>query len=218
MSNSNTQSVSSYINLHTTGIGFLNRIREVPASKRSKFWSCDVAAMHGSQDEGINYVNFQVNSANEEVDRLLSQAKIDSDDGKKIKAAFKIGDLYTEAFILNRGANAGKPSAVIKGRLLLITHLWVDNELVFQRGEQGENLITSKDQDPLVSEYQESFSKVAESEAIEYANNDVQKLKTLVTKEERDQLKTEMALRANANAFYASEARKIWPKPAPKSI
>ncbi len=39
---------SKFFDLHTTGIGYLNRIREVTVRKGPGFLACTVAALHGS--------------------------------------------------------------------------------------------------------------------------------------------------------------------------
>jgi len=36
-----------YFDLHTTGIGYLGRIREVKLKKGQPFWACTIAALHG---------------------------------------------------------------------------------------------------------------------------------------------------------------------------
>tara|TARA_R100001163_G_scaffold33863_1_gene26225 strand:+ start:356 stop:1015 length:660 start_codon:yes stop_codon:yes gene_type:complete len=45
-----TSSEKTYFNLHITGLGYLNRIREVTPKKGESFLACDIAAINGPSD------------------------------------------------------------------------------------------------------------------------------------------------------------------------
>ncbi len=45
-----TSTEKSYFDLHITGLGYLNRIREVKPKKGDAFLACDIAALNGKLD------------------------------------------------------------------------------------------------------------------------------------------------------------------------
>ena len=46
-----TSTEKSYFDLHITGLGYLNRIREVKPKKGDAFLACDIAALNGPSDD-----------------------------------------------------------------------------------------------------------------------------------------------------------------------
>ncbi|EML6089314.1 DUF3577 domain-containing protein, partial [Pseudomonas aeruginosa] len=53
MSNNTQAQEAKYFDLHTTGIGYLNRIREVPIRRGEPFLAATVAALHGAADVSV---------------------------------------------------------------------------------------------------------------------------------------------------------------------
>ncbi|MEL3807244.1 DUF3577 domain-containing protein, partial [Pseudomonas aeruginosa] len=64
----NTQAQEAkYFDLHTTGIGYLNRIREVPIRRGEPFLAVTVAALHGAADSvEYSYIDCKVVGAQAE--------------------------------------------------------------------------------------------------------------------------------------------------------
>ena len=48
---------TKYFDLHVHGIGYVNRIREVPVKRGNPFWACDIAALHGAEDD-VEFTRF----------------------------------------------------------------------------------------------------------------------------------------------------------------
>ena len=48
-----TSSEKTYFNLHITGLGYLNRIREVTPKKGESFLACDIAAINGPSNGSV---------------------------------------------------------------------------------------------------------------------------------------------------------------------
>lgn len=123
---------SNYVNLHAQGLGYLSRVREVTVKgRRSSFWSADINMMHGEKgvENGITYVPFQVNPANQETIDLLKQYEAESNNKDfAVMVATRIGDFYPETYTLSRGQNAGQVKTVLKGRLILITGIWIKDK------------------------------------------------------------------------------------------
>jgi hypothetical protein len=68
-----SQEATTYFNLHTVGIGYLNRVREVQVRRGQPFMACDIAALHGATD-AVEYTRFDCKVAGGEtrVERLSS--------------------------------------------------------------------------------------------------------------------------------------------------
>lgn len=63
-----------YFDLHTTGIGYLNRTREVPVRRSSAFLACDIAALHGAED-AVEYTRFDCKVAGGEAEHLVRRCQ-----------------------------------------------------------------------------------------------------------------------------------------------
>lgn len=129
-SNSQTQA-TSYFNLHTQGIGYLNRVREVTVRRGQPFMACDIAALHGAADD-VEYTRFDCKVAGGEADRLIRQYMADVQAERKVLLGFRIGDLWTDAFIYEKGERQGQPGASLKGRLIFIDWIKVDGTMVYK--------------------------------------------------------------------------------------
>ena len=137
-------SEAEYFNLHASGCGYLSRVRWVDPGKRrggrtgEQFLACAINAMRGDV-ENPNYTYFDLRVSGEEAIELIDQLKPSVDDDRKVFIAFKLGDFYAHPYERdarnNRGQKTGEKeiTALIKGRLLLITHVKVDGEVVYQR-------------------------------------------------------------------------------------
>ncbi|TFW43130.1 STY4534 family ICE replication protein [Pseudomonas fluorescens] len=121
-----------FFDLHTTGIGYLNRIRELqPRGKGKATVSVVVAALHGSCDD-TEYTYIDCNVVGTEAEHLIRRCQQAVDVGKKVLVSFRIGDIWADAFTYMKGEKKGQPGASIKGRLLFIGWIKVDGEIVHQ--------------------------------------------------------------------------------------
>ncbi|MGK5032638.1 DUF3577 domain-containing protein [Janthinobacterium sp. MDT1-19] len=135
---------SGYFDLHTKGCGYMNRIRWVAPKgsgrKAEQFLACAINALHGKiADPHYSYLDLRV-SGQEAID-LVSDLMADCDADRKIFVAFTVGDIYAHTYIRDikeHGRKTGEQeaAAVIKGRLLLITHIAIDDVVVFQRDRE----------------------------------------------------------------------------------
>ncbi|AMN82550.1 STY4534 family ICE replication protein [Pseudomonas azotoformans] len=131
MSNAQTNE-AKFFDLHTTGIGYLNRIREVqPRGKGKPILSVAVAALHGSCDDA-EYTYIDCNVVGTEAECLIRRCQAAVDAGKKVLVSFRIGDIWADAFTYLKGEKKGQPGASIKGRLLFIGWIKVDGKIVHQ--------------------------------------------------------------------------------------
>ena len=115
-----TSNEKSYFDLHTSGIGYIQRAHEVPVRggrRAQPFLACTVAALVGpARDPSYRYFDVKVSGAEA---KKLVQRYIGVDDPKQRPLVrFRLGDLWGDAYIRDKGEHAGKPAASLKARLL----------------------------------------------------------------------------------------------------
>ncbi|MHB9797914.1 STY4534 family ICE replication protein [Pseudomonas sp. MT3] len=128
---SNQAKETKYFDLHTGGIGYLNRIREVKPRKGNPFLAVTVAALRGSTDD-VEYSYIDCNVVGAEAEKLVRRCQQAVDAGKKVLVSFRIGDIWADAFTYEKGEKQGQPGASLKGRLLFIGFIKVDGETVYE--------------------------------------------------------------------------------------
>lgn len=126
----NTQE-SKFFDLHTRGIGYLNRIREVTVRKGQPFMAVTVAALRGTSDD-VEYTHIDCVVRGAEAEKLIRRCQAASEAEKKIFVSFTIGDIYPETFMYQSGAKKGDTGVSLKGRLLRLGFIKVDGETVYQ--------------------------------------------------------------------------------------
>lgn len=123
---------AKFFDLHTTGIGYLNRIREVkPRGKGNPFMAVAIAALHGSAD-AVEYSYIDCNVVGAEAEKLIRRCQEAVSAEKKVLVSFRIGDIWADAFTYEKGEKKGQPGASLKGRLLFIGWIKVDGETVYE--------------------------------------------------------------------------------------
>lgn len=130
---SNQANESQYFDLHTTGIGYLNRIREVkPKGRGAKpFLAVTVAALCGSK-EAVEYRYIDCNVVGAEAEKLVRRCIEAVNAEKKVLVSFRIGDCWADPFTYSSGPKQGQHGASLKGRLLYIGWIKVDGEFVYE--------------------------------------------------------------------------------------
>ena len=137
---STAQSGAEYFDLHTRGCGYLSRVRWVETTSRGRksepFLCCAINAMHGdAKDPSYTYFDLRVSGTDAQqivasLDQYVTQKK-------KVFIAFSVGDIYAHPYERNvkdqkTGAVTGKElAALIKGRLLQVTHVKVDGAMIY---------------------------------------------------------------------------------------
>lgn len=128
---SKTSQEKSYFDLHITGFGYLNRIREVVPKKGQPFLACDIAALNGPCD-APEYRRFDVRVSGEEAQHLVRRCKAAVDAEKKVLIGFKLGDLWPDIFTHTKGKHAGQQAVSLKARLLFISWIKIDGKLEYK--------------------------------------------------------------------------------------
>ncbi|HEV2680821.1 STY4534 family ICE replication protein [Paraburkholderia aspalathi] len=116
-----------YFDLHITGIGYLNRIREVKPKKGDAFLACDIAALNGPSDD-VSYVRFDTRVSGTEAQHLVRRCMDAVKEEKKVLIAFRLGDLWADTFTYTKGKRVGEQGVSFKARLLFISWIKIDGK------------------------------------------------------------------------------------------
>ena len=129
--NSTTQQTATHFDLHTTGVGYLNRAREVKPQTGKKFkpfWSVGISALRGNVDE-VEYSRIDTTIVGSDACELVKQYKEDiNQQNSRVLCGFKVGDIYADPYKTTQGEDR----AVIKGRLLAINWIKIDGKMVYK--------------------------------------------------------------------------------------
>lgn len=126
-----TSSEKSFFDLHITGLGYLNRIREVKPKKGEPFLACDIAALNGPSN-APEYRRFDVRVSGSEAQHLVRRCEQAVKAERRVLIGFRLGDLWTDIFTYSKGKNEGKPGVSLKARLLFVSWIKVDGEMVYK--------------------------------------------------------------------------------------
>lgn len=133
MSNNNavTKTASSekpkYFDLNISGIGYLNRVREVTPEGATPFLSVTIAALRGSVDS-VQHTYFDCVVSGKEAKDLARQLKPAVGANLKVLVGFHLSDLQAEAFIFKQGERSGEAGISLKSRLLRFQWVKVDGQ------------------------------------------------------------------------------------------
>ncbi len=137
-SNQSQKTTPAYFDLHTTGLGYLSRIREVKMKKGNPFMACQISALVGSSDD-VEYRYFDVNVVGEKAEKLVRKCQKAVEEDKKVLISFVIGDIWTDTFIYSNDSKyhkKGDTGVSLKGRLLRIRSIKIDGELKYTESEE----------------------------------------------------------------------------------
>lgn len=137
MTTSTENNQTKYYDLHTQGVGYVNRVREVPVKRGEPFWACNISALHGAED-AIEYTNFDCRVSGSEAAKVIKRLDNACQENKKILIGFKIGDLYPETFTYKSGKKEGQVGISLKARLLYIGWVKIDGDTVYTAPSKDE--------------------------------------------------------------------------------
>lgn len=160
MSSNTSNTAPKYFDLHVTGIGYLDDLREVKpkgAQQFQPFLSVRISALHGNA-ENVKHTRFKANVVNAEAERVLRlymsqindrghQAADGTTLRTQVLAGFRLGDLTPTLFTYKADFRnkelAGQPGVSLDCRFIKLMWLKVDGETVYTAPEDD----TEIDQD-----------------------------------------------------------------------
>lgn len=140
-----------FFDLHTRGIGYLNRTRLVNTKAKGgrrgdTFLACSINALHGDVGDP-NTSLFDCRVSGNDAQRIVQAVMPDVESKKKVIVGFTIGDIYAHVYerkVRTRDADnswretgATETTSLIKGRLLQITYVKIDDDVVFRVDSDG---------------------------------------------------------------------------------
>lgn len=128
-----TTNQNQYFDLHTSGIGYINRFRKVP-TRKGFFCSVTIGFLRGSADE-VEYTYIDTIIRNKEVCEILKQHQdaINNKDSK-VLGVLTVSDIYAETYESSDGTKAS-----IKGRLIGMRQLKVNGEVVYSKSDDSDS-------------------------------------------------------------------------------
>jgi hypothetical protein len=126
-----TSNEKSFFDLHITGLGYLNRIREVKPKKGEPFLACDIAALNGPSND-VSYVRFDTRVSGSDAQHLIRRCIDAVEAEKKVMIGFRLGDLWADTFTYTKGKRAGEQGVSLKARLLFVSWIKVDGVLKYK--------------------------------------------------------------------------------------
>ena len=131
-----TKSDVKYFDLQTTGIGYLNRIREVTPQEGTPFWSVTLAALRGSV-YNAQYTYFECRVSAKQAQEVVRRLQPAVEGRLKVLLGFTLSDLNPEIFTFKQGERAGTLGVSMKARLLRITWAKVDGQPFYSESERA---------------------------------------------------------------------------------
>ena len=125
-----------YFDLHTSGIGYLNRIREVTPREGSPFLSVTIAALRGSVDNA-QYTHFECRVSGYQAQKVMRQVQPALAGRLKVLIGFTLSDLYADTFIFKSGDKTGETGVSLKARLLRVSWAKVDGQPFYKEQEHA---------------------------------------------------------------------------------
>ena len=133
MSNNET---NKYFDLHTTGIGYVNHVREVTPKEGNPFLSVTISALRGSVDN-VQYTHFECRVSGRQAQQVVRQVKPAVEGKLKVLIGFTLSDLYAETFTFKNGDKAGETGISLKARLLRVSWVKVDGQPFYKEQEHA---------------------------------------------------------------------------------
>jgi len=125
----NTNENVKYFDLHTTGIGYLNRVRQVTPEEGTPFLAVTIAAIHGSASNG-QHTYFECGVYGEQAQNTVRELQSAVEDESKVLIGFTLSDLRADAFTFKQGDKAGETGVNLKARLIKIAWAKIDGQKV----------------------------------------------------------------------------------------
>lgn len=102
-----------YFNLYTSGLGYLNRIREVTPKKANR--SCAATLPHCGRSQQRGAHRFDCRVSGKEAQKLVRRCIDACEQKRKVLIQFRLGDLYADTFVYSKGDHKGETACQPEG-------------------------------------------------------------------------------------------------------
>ena len=117
-----SDSQTRYFDLHTTGLGYLNRARVIKPPRGDEF----------------QYTRFDCRVTGRDAQSIVRRLMGAVENERRVLVGFKLSDLYAETFTYKNGERAGQTGISLKARLIRIYWVKVDGETVYTAPQAAE--------------------------------------------------------------------------------
>lgn len=118
---------TKYFDLHTTGIGYLSRVREVTQEGGTSFLGVTIAALRGSVGN-VQYTHFECSVSGRKAQTTVRELQSAVEGNLKVLIGFTLSNLHAESFTFQNGDRAGQTGIRLKARLLRVSYAKVDGQ------------------------------------------------------------------------------------------
>ncbi|VEA48535.1 Periplasmic protein TonB [Salmonella enterica subsp. arizonae] len=108
-----TNTERKYFDLHTRGIGYVNRLRTVTPKRGNPFTAYTIAALRGTTDEP-EYTYIDVRVYNEKAVELLESCQDALGKKQRVLIGFNIGDIYPSVLPMRKGIKKVSSAVALK--------------------------------------------------------------------------------------------------------
>ena len=118
---------TKYFDLHTTGVGYLRRVREVTSEGGTPFLAVTIAALRGRAGQ-VRYTHFECTVTGRKAQETVRELQSAVEGKLKVLIGFTLSNLHAEPFTFKNGDQAGQPGVRLKAQLLRIAYAKVDGQ------------------------------------------------------------------------------------------
>jgi hypothetical protein len=133
------QTQEVYYDLHLTGLGYLNRAREISVKQGQPWLAVDIVALQGHADK-LRKTRFDCKVAGREAQSLVRRLMPQLAVGKTVLVGFRLGDLVPETFVYPKGERQGETGITLKATLLKIVWVKVDGKTLAKQGQRADGV------------------------------------------------------------------------------
>ena len=110
----------------------------------NRFGPAILQILHGAKED-VQTTRFDCRVSGSEAEKLIKRCEQAEKEHKKILIGFKLGDLYAETFVYEKGDKKGQTGVSLKARLLFISWIKVDGDMVYKAPARPEATETSNE-------------------------------------------------------------------------
>lgn len=140
--NQTQQTGSEFFDHISSGLGYLNSIREVQ-TKKGKYLACKIAALYGRCTEP-EYIYYDLNVTAKDAEHLVRRCIAACDAKRKVLVGFSVGDAHPKIFNFSNPEKQGQQGVSMKGRLLSIGWIKIDGSMVYKAEKKNQSDIQTQ--------------------------------------------------------------------------
>ena len=129
-----TNEESKYYDLYTSGLGYINSVKDVEPEGGLPFLAVRISALRGSIS-AMQRTNFNCVAMGLQTIDFARQLQPEVDAGKRVLIGFKLSDIYPRVFFYGHGPKVGRPGIDLRGRLIHIDWARVNGVQIYPHSE-----------------------------------------------------------------------------------